>query len=120
MKSGNLGFFGKRPEYLPTLGLPSHKSMMGRSYIDGTCVSSSPQSPPLPRLTPATEGKVQLLCVVTLELLFLLHPLDSLALEDQVEQGFSHLGRRHIHLGGLLTHRWWGLPTRVADHLGGA
>lgn len=48
-----------------------------------------------------------------LELLFLLYPLHSLTLEDRVEQGFLHLGRHQIHLEGLLTHRWRGLPPEL-------
>lgn len=77
---------------------------MGRMH------SSLLQSPPLP-IIPGTEGKGQLLCIIILELLFLLHPLHSLRLEDPVEQGFSHQGTQQTLLEGLLTQRGWAVNT---------
>lgn len=70
------------------------------------------QSPPLPIIA-GTEGKGQLLGIIILELLFLLHLLHSLTLEDPVESTGPHT-RAHITWRAC-QHREAGPPLRAVD-----
>lgn len=63
-------------------------------------------------MTPDTEGKGQLPCIIILEPPFISHPLQSLVLGGNVEQGFSNMGACARFTLDLLKLRWlvirWG------------